>query len=145
MEKLIVQKICLLWCNVVWSVESQSTFRRNISPPSAVLKSKTKKEPAWNMQQANILLRCALKFKFRLLSASRWFLAWITFQIWKWRHVLPKRQLIFNRLHGCKNLKSHKLVVVLGVKKFATIYGISWSLPWDLRISQRLLWRIDAV
>jgi hypothetical protein len=36
-----------------------------------------------------------------LLPASCWCLAWLTIQPWRWRrHVLPKRRLTFNRLHG---------------------------------------------
>jgi hypothetical protein len=37
---------CLLGYNAVYSVESQSMFRRNISPPSSGSKSKAIKKPA---------------------------------------------------------------------------------------------------
>jgi hypothetical protein len=35
-----------------------------------------------------------------LLSASCWFLAWFTFQPWRWWHISPKRRLTFEGLHG---------------------------------------------
>jgi hypothetical protein len=134
METPIVQEFCLLLCNVMWVFENQLTFRRSTSPPSAGLRNKTNKKPTWSIQQTNIVLWHTLKFKSCLLSASVWFLAWL-----KWRHVLAKRQLIFNRLHGCENLESHKLAVAQSAQKFITIYGISWYLPCDLRTSQRWL------
>jgi hypothetical protein len=61
----------------MWSVESQPTFRRYISPQSSGSKNKLSKKPAWKQ------------------VASR------AFRPWRWRrYVPPKRRLTFNGLHG---------------------------------------------
>jgi hypothetical protein len=57
-----------------WSVESQPTFRRNISPPS------------WSRD-----------------LLSRRYLARLNLRPWRWRrYIRPKRRLTFNGLHGVK-------------------------------------------
>jgi hypothetical protein len=45
-NKYIYEEYYLLWYNAVYSVESQPTFRRNISPPSSGSKNKQSKKPA---------------------------------------------------------------------------------------------------
>jgi hypothetical protein len=45
---------CLLGYHVQF-VESQSTSRRNISPPSSGSKDKRGEKPAWRRQQAELL------------------------------------------------------------------------------------------
>jgi hypothetical protein len=50
-----------------------------------------------------VLVRLVLHWmsKHNLLPASRWFLDWLILRPWRWRrHVLPKRRLTMNVLHG---------------------------------------------
>jgi hypothetical protein len=45
-EKNLFEEFCLLGYNAVYSVESQPTFQRNISPPFSRSKNKPSKKPA---------------------------------------------------------------------------------------------------
>lgn len=45
-----VVKSCLLGYNTIYSVESQLTFPKNMSPPSSVSKKKPSKKPAWSIR-----------------------------------------------------------------------------------------------
>jgi hypothetical protein len=54
------KEFCLLGHTTVWSDETQPTFRRNMSPPSSVLKN--------NSSSMN--------------QAASWFLAWLTLKPW---------------------------------------------------------------
>jgi hypothetical protein len=75
----------LLGYNAVQSIESQPTFRRNMSPTSAGSKKKSSSA-------------CHL--------LSRWFLTRLILRPWRLRrHVPPKRQLTFNWLHGAISQK----------------------------------------
>jgi hypothetical protein len=70
------------------SVESQPTFRRNMSPPSSGSKSKSSKKPGWKQSPVcHVVSQC--------------YLAWLILRRWKWRrHAPPKRRLAFNGLQG---------------------------------------------
>jgi hypothetical protein len=51
--------------------------------------------------------RSGSKSKLCLLSASCWFLAWLTLRPWRWRrHVPSKRGSIFNELQGAISQKT---------------------------------------
>jgi hypothetical protein len=79
------ERHCLLLYDAVYSVESQPTFRRNISPPFSLLAT---------CFHAGFLLNFFLRR-------------------WRWRrYVPPKRRLTFNGLHivishRCENLRSY--------------------------------------
>jgi hypothetical protein len=78
------EELYFLWYISVPSVESQQTFRRNISPPSLGLKRNLSKRPVTSC----------------LLSSSCWFLAWLILQPWSWRwHVPPELRLNIDGLH----------------------------------------------
>jgi hypothetical protein len=99
-------------------VESQSTFRRKMSPPSSGSKNESKKKPAWKQ------------------AVSRRFLTRLILLPWRWRrHAPPKRRLTFSGLHGviCPKLE---LLVTTVVKNSnatsfdvvnVTIFYISWG------------------
>jgi hypothetical protein len=50
------EEFYLLGYNAVQSVESQTTFLRNISPPASRLKRKPRKKPVWGRQQVKLEL-----------------------------------------------------------------------------------------
>jgi hypothetical protein len=65
------EEFCLLAYNAVWSVQSQPTFQRNISPPFQ-----------------------GPRVSQTVLSASCWFLAYFTLRPWRWRrYISPKRRV----------------------------------------------------
>jgi hypothetical protein len=106
MYVLNCEELYLLGCNAM-SGESQQTWQ---TPPSSDLKSKPNKGAA---------LLC-------LLSASCWYLVWLTLQLWIWRwHVppnvgwlstdytalYPSDRTYLN--HCCENLRSYLLNCVV--------------------------------
>jgi hypothetical protein len=116
------EEIYLLGHNTVYPVEGQRTFRRKISPPSAISRNKASKE-ASTKQAARGAYSALFSFLARLIfrpwewrwdlspklplnfnqvasrvhAASFWLLAWIVLRPWRWKwHVPSKRPLPFN-------------------------------------------------
>jgi hypothetical protein len=82
------KEYCLLGCNTMKSIRSQSAFWRNVLLPSSVSENKLNKKPAWKQSCARHLLSC-------------WFLAYLILYHWRWRrYVSSKCWLTFNGLHG---------------------------------------------
>jgi hypothetical protein len=89
----VMKVFYLLGYNAVQPVESQPTFRRNMSP-SSWGSNRSSEKPASSACQ--LLLRC--------------FIARLILQSWRWRrHVSPKRRLTFNGVHGVISQKTELL------------------------------------
>jgi hypothetical protein len=99
----------------MYFVESQQTFRSNISPPSSVSKNKPNKKPAWK-QAASFYADFLLGF------------------FWRWRrYVPPKCRLTFNGLHG---VISQKIVGLL----FFIITAVITSNPTCKEMKSIIFW-----
>jgi hypothetical protein len=116
-----IEQYCLLWYNAVYSVKSQPTFRRNISPLSS-----------WSNKPSKI------SAAFHLLS--RLHLARLIWT-WRWRlYVLPKRRVIFNRLHRVISQKTvlFNIMSAFFLKKFFSLLMryVSAATSAELRLCQ---------
>lgn len=59
-------------------------------------------------------IMCCSLLKVRLMPASCWVLASLTFQLWRWRwHVPLKRQLNFNGLHIIVSWKTELFITIV--------------------------------
>jgi hypothetical protein len=97
--KLAGEEFCILGYNAVKSVDSQLTFRRNMSPPSSGSNSKPSEIPAWSWQQA-ILVSCLVyssNLKIVAIYSSE---KSVDFQRTTQRYTPEDRTL---RNHSCKN------------------------------------------
>jgi hypothetical protein len=117
----------LLGNDAVYSVESQPTFRRNISPPSSGSKK---------LQAA-----CHLR--------SRWFLAWLILRPWRWRrYVPPKRRLAFNWVH-CIISQNIVLFMTTGVKTSnpAFMWSVRHCFPIlsDAELCRQILVKLSGI
>jgi hypothetical protein len=108
-------------------VKSSSIFWDN-TPCSPVLSQQDISEKL----MASILRLC-------LLSASCWFLAWLILRPCKCRrHVPPKRQLIFNGLHGAMSHKVELFITTDARTSNPTLYSRYESSRLEPRPKHRL-------
>jgi hypothetical protein len=118
MKEICCEYFYLLGYSTVRSAENQPTFRRNMSPSPLWWIKPDKKHNACNNQLGLVL-------------ASWWFLAWLIRSWRRERYFPPKRQLIFDGLHGimsnnyrCENLILHMF----------TCWTLRWNCMWRKNI-----------
>jgi hypothetical protein len=71
--------------------------------------------------------------KFCLMSTSPWFVVWLTLLLWRW-----KRRMTLNGLHGVTSQNILRGLISLW------LYKENDKLRYDLRLSQRWLWRMSS-
>jgi hypothetical protein len=110
--------------NAVLFVEIQSTFRRNMSPPSTGSQNKPSKTPAWKQSGKHglsfTLVSCLAYSSTLKTEATSCSETSVDFQRTTWCHI-PEDITLHN--HRCENLKSYISVSPLKYPAFAWSVG----------------------
>jgi hypothetical protein len=102
----VVAEFYLLGYNALQSIDSQLTYRRNMSPASSEPKNKPRKNPAWK-QGASSALHCLFFF---LEDGGDIFLRNVLNFHRTARRYMPQDRSFYN--HCCENLKCYKYIVL---------------------------------